>query len=72
MRLMESWFMFLGLDIINNKRIFIPPANEAEAKNDPELIKKADFVLNWPTESEDNLKILNCQKLLKWIKAMYD
>ena len=59
-------------DIINNKRVFIPPANEAEAKNDPELIKKADFVLNWPTERENNLKILNCEKLLKWVKAMYD
>ena len=55
----------------NNKRIFLPPANQAEAKNDPLVKREADFVLNWPREKDATKQILNCEKLLKWLKNIY-
>ena len=55
----------------NNKRIFLPPANKAEAKNDPLVKKEADFILNWPREKDATKQILNCEKLLKWLKNIY-
>tara|TARA_Y100001938_G_scaffold149142_1_gene235013 strand:- start:122 stop:730 length:609 start_codon:yes stop_codon:yes gene_type:complete len=55
----------------NNKRIFLPPANEAEAKNDPLVKREADFILNWPREKDATKQILNCEKLLKWLKNIY-
>ena len=56
---------------INGKRVFIPPANEAEMINDPKVKADSDFVLNWPTEHDNNIKIFNCKKLLNWIKNIY-
>ena len=56
---------------INGKRVFIPPANEAERENDPKVKAESDFILNWPTEHYNNLKIFNCKKLLNWIKNIY-
>jgi len=58
-------------DNINGKRVFIPPANEAEMINDPKVKADSDFVLNWPTEHDNNIKIFNCKKLLNWIKNIY-
>ena len=58
-------------DNVNGKRIFVPPANEAEKENDPKVRAEADFILNWPTEYDNNLKIFNCKKLLNWIKRIY-
>jgi len=55
----------------NNKRIFLQPANQAEAKNDPLVKKEAHFVLNWPREKDTTKQILNCEKLLKWLKSIY-
>ena len=55
----------------NNKRIFLPPANQAEAKNDPLVKREADFILNWPREKDATKQILNCEKLLKWLKNIY-
>jgi hypothetical protein len=58
-------------DNINGKRVFVPPANEAERENDPKVKAESDFILNWPTEHDSNLKIFNCKKLLNWIKNIY-
>ena len=58
-------------DNVNEKRVFVPPANDAEMKNDPKLLDKADFILNWPTEHDNNLRIFNCKRLLNWIKDIY-
>tara|TARA_R100001129_G_scaffold151687_1_gene113934 strand:+ start:841 stop:1449 length:609 start_codon:yes stop_codon:yes gene_type:complete len=55
----------------NNKRIFLPPANQAESKNDPLVKREADFILNWPQEKDEIKQILNCEKLLKWLKNIY-
>jgi len=55
----------------NNKRIFLPPANQAENKNDPLVKREADFILNWPQEKDETKQILNCEKLLKWLKNIY-
>ena len=55
----------------NNKRIFLPPANQAEVKNDPLVKREADFILNWPREKDATRQILNCEKLLKWLKNIY-
>ena len=57
---------------INGERKFLKPANLAEERNNPKLIEKADFVLNWPHEKDTTKQILNCEKLLKYIKAKYD
>jgi len=55
----------------NGERVFVPPANEAEAENDPKVKKDADFILNWATEEEQVKRIFNCEKLLKWLKNIY-
>tara|TARA_R110000824_G_scaffold55069_19_gene151805 strand:- start:8437 stop:9030 length:594 start_codon:yes stop_codon:yes gene_type:complete len=55
----------------NNQRVFLPPANETELKNDLLVKKQADFILNWPFEKDKTKQILNCQKLLKWVKNIY-
>tara|TARA_X000001382_G_C3169023_1_gene178872 strand:- start:1432 stop:2025 length:594 start_codon:yes stop_codon:yes gene_type:complete len=58
-------------NIKNNQRVFLPPANETEFKNDLLVKKEADFILNWPFEKDKTKQILNCKKLLKWVKNIY-
>jgi len=58
-------------NIENNQRVFLPPANETEFKNDLLVKKEADFILNWPFEKDKTKQILNCEKLLKWVKNIY-
>ena len=58
-------------NIENNRRVFLPPANETEFKNDLLVKKEADFILNWPFEKDKTKQILNCEKLLKWVKNIY-
>jgi hypothetical protein len=58
-------------NIKNNQRVFLPPANETEFKNDLLVKKEADFILNWPFEKDKTKQILNCEKLLKWVKNIY-
>ncbi len=58
-------------NIENNRRVFLPPANETELKNDLLVKKEADFILNWPFEKDKTKQILNCEKLLKWVKNIY-
>ena len=55
----------------NGKRFFLKPANEAEARNDPRLKSKADFLINWPHEEDETKQIINCELLLKWLKVNY-
>jgi pantothenate kinase len=55
----------------DSKRIFLQPANQAEAKNDPLVKREADFILNWRREKDATKQILNCEKLLKWLKNIY-
>ena len=57
---------------INGKRIFLQPANAAEARNNPNLIDKADFVLNWPHEENKEKQIYNCKNLIKWVNNLYE
>ena len=54
-----------------NKRIYIPPANESEKLNDPKMLKGADFSINWNTEMDTAKRIASTEKLLKWIKRLY-
>tara|TARA_R100001082_G_scaffold48047_1_gene25763 strand:+ start:3755 stop:4348 length:594 start_codon:yes stop_codon:yes gene_type:complete len=56
---------------VDNKRVFMRPANEAESRNDPKLKLDSDFLLNWPTETDEEKQILNCRNLLKWVKNIY-
>ncbi len=56
---------------IGDERVFIQPANKEEEENNPKLKKEADFVLNWPTVTDNNLKIFHCRKLLNWLKKTY-
>ena len=58
-------------NIENKQRDFLPPANETEFKNDLLVKKEADFILNWPFEKDKTKQILNCEKLLKWVKNIY-
>lgn len=58
-------------NIKNNQRVFLSPANETEFKNDLLVKKEADFILNWPFEKDKTKQILNCEKLLKWVKNIY-
>lgn len=53
---------------LEGERVFIKPANKEEEENDPKLKEKADFLLNWPTVTNNNLKIFHCRKLLNWLK----
>lgn len=55
----------------NGKRFFLKPANEAEARNDPKLKSKADFLINWPHEEDETKQIINCESLLRWLKINY-
>ena len=57
---------------INGKRIFLQPANAAEARNNPNLIDKADFVLNWPHEENKEKQIYNCKNLIRWVNNLYE
>ena len=58
-------------NLSEGKRVFLKPANSAEDKNNPRLIKKADFLLNWPHEEDETKQITNCSVLLKWLKKNY-
>ena len=58
-------------DEIKGKRIFFPPANEEERKNDPLVKKESDFALNWKTEEDQTKKIISAARLLKWVKKLY-
>lgn len=55
----------------DGKRFFLQPANPTEAKNDPLVKRESDFILNWPREKDETKQILNCEKLLKWLKNIY-
>lgn len=55
----------------NGNRIFLSAANFTEEQNDPKVKKEADFILNWPYEKDQVKQILNCEKLLKWLKGIY-
>lgn len=55
----------------NGNRIFLSAANFTEEQNDPKVKKEADFILNWPHEKDQVKQILNCEKLLKWLKDIY-
>ena len=56
---------------VGDERVFIQPANKEEEENNPRLKKEADFMLNWPTVADNNLKIFHCRKLLHWLKKAY-
>ena len=58
-------------DEIKGERIFFPPANEEERKNDPLVEKESDFVLKWKTEEDQTKKIISATRLLKWVKKLY-
>jgi len=58
-------------DEMNGKRIYFPPANEAERENDPLVKSEADFVLNWKSEEDDTKKIISASQMLKWVKKLY-
>ena len=58
-------------DEMNGKRIYFPPANEAERENDPFVKSEADFILNWKSEKDDTKKIISTSRLLKWVKKLY-
>jgi len=58
-------------DEIKGERIFFPPANEEERKNDPLVKKESDFALNWKTEEDQTKKIISAARLLKWVKKLY-
>tara|TARA_Y100000296_G_scaffold81445_1_gene108622 strand:- start:870 stop:1463 length:594 start_codon:yes stop_codon:yes gene_type:complete len=56
---------------VNGGRVYFPPANEAERRNDPLLKGEADFLLKWKTEENQTKKIISAEKLLKWVKRLY-
>ena len=58
-------------DEIKEKRVFFPPANEEERRNDPLVKKESDFALNWKTEEDQTKKIISAARLLKWVKKLY-
>ena len=58
-------------DEIKGKRVFFPPANEEERKNDPLVKKESDFIFNWKTEKDQTKKIISAAHLLKWVKKLY-
>jgi len=58
-------------DEIKGERIFFPPANEEERKNDPLVEKESDFVLKWKTEEDQTKKIISAARLLTWVKKLY-
>lgn len=45
-----------------DNRVFVEPANDHEAVNDPKIKKAADFVVEWPDISEG--KSINERELL--------
>ena len=58
-------------DEIKGGRVFFPPANEEERRNDPLVKKESDFALNWKTEENQTKKIISAARLLKWVKKLY-
>lgn len=59
-------------EIINNNKKFCEAPNEEERRNNPKLIAKADYVIQWPTfdgsESEVKARVkLEVDKFLGWL-----
>ena len=44
-------------DIIDNKKVYVPPANSDEEKNDPLVKKVSDFRIEWETGKVDQKKM---------------
>lgn len=44
-------------DVINNRKVYIPPANNDEKKNDPLVKKISDFIIEWETGKVDQKKM---------------
>tara|TARA_R110000824_G_scaffold69822_2_gene179696 strand:- start:11832 stop:12425 length:594 start_codon:yes stop_codon:yes gene_type:complete len=58
-------------DQVNGARVYFPPANEAENRNEPLLKEEASFLLKWKTEENETKKIISAEKLLRWLKKLY-
>tara|TARA_R110001592_G_scaffold93010_8_gene270441 strand:- start:2679 stop:3272 length:594 start_codon:yes stop_codon:yes gene_type:complete len=58
-------------DEINGKRLYFPPANEEERRNDACVKREADFILNWKSEKDETKKIISASHVLKWVKKLY-
>jgi dephospho-CoA kinase len=56
---------------VDGERVFMPPANDTEAVNDPLVKRDADFKFYWKTEKNDTNKIISASHLLKWVKKLY-
>jgi hypothetical protein len=58
--------------LVSGKQIFIPPANNDEAENEPKLIKKANYKIIWPDllGNEDYINLNNNYHIL--VKGLND
>ena len=52
-------------DIVNNKKVYIPPANNDEDKNDPLVKKVSDFRVEWQTGNIEQTKMENIFKKIE-------
>ena len=51
--------------IIDNKKVYIPPANSDEEKNDPLVKKVSDFRIEWETGKVDQKKMETIFKIIE-------
>lgn len=58
----------------NDKKIFVPPANVEESKNNPELILNSDYIIEWPNNLGKVQAIEYCSDALvsMGLKKMYN
>ena len=47
---------------------YVMPANEEEAKNNPKLQSKADYIIEWPREEDKALLETHVNTFLEWFK----
>ena len=47
---------------------FVMPANEEEARNNPKLQNKADYIIEWPREEDKTLLETHVNAFLEWFK----
>ena len=52
-------------DIIDNKKVYIPPANSDEEKNDPLVKEVSDFRIEWETGKVDQKKMETIFKIIE-------
>lgn len=49
-------------------RKYVMPANEEEARNNPKLQNKADYIIEWPREKDKALLGTHVNAFLEWLK----